>query len=181
MTTWRLPAELRTERLLLRRHRPGDVDDLLVFHSDPELVRYLPWPVRDRDAVVEFLVQRAGLVEAAEDGQWVSYAVELADEPHPVIGEVLLKRKDAARGVAEVGYALAPSAQGRGLASEAVAAMLDLGATAFGVRTVHATVDERNAASIRLLERFGFSHAGPAEEAGDEPLQLHTLTIDHSG
>ncbi len=40
---------IRTERLDLRPHRMEDLDDLLAFHSDPDVVRYVPWPVRDRE------------------------------------------------------------------------------------------------------------------------------------
>ena len=41
---------LETERLVLRAHRREDLDDLVRFHGDPEVVRYVPWPVRDRAA-----------------------------------------------------------------------------------------------------------------------------------
>jgi RimJ/RimL family protein N-acetyltransferase len=181
MTTqpWVLPASVRTERLLLRPHRPGDVDDLLVFHSDPDIVRYLPWPVRTRDDVVAFVDKRMTLTTAREDGDWVAYAIEsrVGDDAGHVIGEVLLKRKDAARATAEVGYAIAAHLHGRGLASEAVTAMLELGATAFGVREVHAIVDERNAASIRLLERFGFTFAGPHPDEVEQQLVRYTRAL----
>jgi len=49
---WVVEHPIETERLRLRPHRMSDVDDLLRFHSDPEVVRYLPWPVRDRAAVL---------------------------------------------------------------------------------------------------------------------------------
>ncbi len=44
MTTepWVLPDSTETERLLLRPHRRSDVDDLLVFHSDPDTLSLAP-------------------------------------------------------------------------------------------------------------------------------------------
>jgi RimJ/RimL family protein N-acetyltransferase len=182
MTTdpWVLPESIRTERLLLRPHRPGDVDDLLVFHSDPDIVRFVPWQVRSRDEVVTFIEGRMQLLTAAADGSWVVYAIESRDDTDTaghVIGEVLLKRADAARGIAELGYALAAHAHGRGIASEAVAAMLELGRTAFGVREVHAIVDERNAASIRLLERFGFDFDAPHPDPVEDRLVRYRLHL----
>jgi RimJ/RimL family protein N-acetyltransferase len=176
---WVLPEAVRTERLVLRPHRPGDVDDLLVFHSDPEIVRYLPWPVRTRPDVVQFIEKRMTLVTATADGDWVACAIELhaGDGAGHVIGEVLLKRKDAVRGIAEVGYAIASHAHGRGYASEAVAAMVELGRTAFGVREVHAVVDERNAASIRLLDRFGFALDGPYPDEQEDQLVLYVRRL----
>lgn len=181
MTTdpWVLPDSIGTERLLLRPHRPDDVDDLLEFHADPEIVRYVPWEVLDRDGVVAFVEKRMGLVRADEDGAWVVYAIELTegDAAGTVVGEVLLKREDAARGIAELGYAVSARVQGRGIASEAVAAMLELGATAFGVTEVHAIVDERNAASIRLLDRFGFVLVGPYPDEVEQQLVLYVRRL----
>ena len=145
MTTepWVLPESVRTERLLLRPHRLEDVDDLIVFHADPEIVRYVPWEVMDRDAVVAFVEKRMGLVRADDDGAWVVYAIEsrTGATERTVVGEVLLKREDAARGIAELGYALAAHAQGAGLASEAVGAMLELGSG--GVRREGGARDRR--------------------------------------
>jgi RimJ/RimL family protein N-acetyltransferase len=185
MTTdpWVLPDSIRTERLLLRPHRPDDVDDLLVFHSDPEIVRFVPWQVRTRDEVVTFIEGRMQLLAASADGSWVVYAIELVDPDvlddgeGYVVGEVLLKRADAANGIAELGYAIAAHVHGRGIASEAVAAMLELGRTTFGVREVHAIVDERNAPSIRLLERFGFVLDGPYPDEIEDQLMLYVLRL----
>ena len=58
----RLP--LQTERLVLRTHRAEDLDDLVVFHGDPEVVRYVPWPLRDRTATEQTL--RVSADEIAE-------------------------------------------------------------------------------------------------------------------
>ena len=149
--TWELPDRLHTSRLVLRAHRLDDVDDLLEFHSDPEVVRYLPWPVRDREQVLEHLGRRVEQTRAATDGEWVAYAAEFEGT---VVGEVLLKRVSVT--VAELGYAFARRVHGTGVASEACAAMLDLGSARFGIERVIAVVDPRNSASIRLLERFGF-------------------------
>ena len=183
MTTepWVLPDSVATERLVLRPHRADDVDDLLVFHSDPEIVRYVPWEVMDRDQVAAFVEKRMTLLTAAEDGTWVVYAIELptpegAGDGH-VVGEVLLKRESAEHGIAELGYAVSAHVQGQGIASEAVVAMLELGRAAFGVRTVHAVVDERNAASIRLLDRLGFALDGPHPDEHEDRLVLYVRQL----
>lgn len=33
----------------------SDVDDLYEYQSDPEIVRYIPWPERSREQVIEAL------------------------------------------------------------------------------------------------------------------------------
>jgi RimJ/RimL family protein N-acetyltransferase len=55
----------------------------------------------------------------------------------------------------EVGYGLAPSARGRGYATEALQAMVGL-AGDLGVATVRADTDLDNVASQRVLEKAGF-------------------------
>ncbi|MEG8052490.1 GNAT family protein [Sphingomonas aerolata] len=64
-------------------------------------------------------------------------------------------RADARAGVTEIGFILARARWGRGLASEAVSAVLDQ-LFAEGQHRVFADADSENSASILLLERLGF-------------------------
>ena len=66
-------------------------------------------------------------------------------------------------GEAEVGYGFAASVRGRGLATEALEAVLGL-AAAQGVRTVVALTAPDNIASQRVLERCGFVRQGVVED-----------------
>jgi len=68
-------------------------------------------------------------------------------------------------GEIEVGYGLVESARGLGLASESLAAVIDL-AREHGVRRMVALTDVDNVPSQRVLQRAGFVQAGPAT-AGD--------------
>jgi ribosomal-protein-alanine N-acetyltransferase len=70
-------------------------------------------------------------------------------------------------GVVEIGYGLAPEYRGRGLASEAVLALI--AQVAASVRAVHARVAPGNVASIRLLRRCGFSRLEPETGPGAAP------------
>ncbi|GAA0615127.1 GNAT family N-acetyltransferase [Kribbella sandramycini] len=145
---------LQTERLDLRPHRHGDVDDMLAFHSLPEVVRYTPWPVRDRKQTEEALEARLNAGRLTEPGQWLILAIELR-ETGTVIGEVLLKWASDVNRSGEIGYALHPGYQGKGLASEAARAMLRIGFEELGLHRITAVVDDRNTASWQLLERIG--------------------------
>ena len=62
-------------------------------------------------------------------------------------------------GVSEIGYLLARDAQGRGIAQEAVTAVIDR-LFAEGQRRVFADCDPENRESIALLERLGFQLEG---------------------
>ena len=157
---WTFDYPLRTARLDLRPHTAADLDDLLVFHSDPEVVRYIPWTVRDRQQTHAALALKIPQVSAAAAGEWIVLAIEDRSS-HTVIGEILLKRKSDT--VAEIGYVLATHAQGKGLASEAVDHLMAQAEKFFGITTFDAVIEKPNVASQRLLTRAGFVPVPPTE------------------
>ncbi len=55
----------------------------------------------------------------------------------------------------EIGFTLAPAAQGRGLGAEAVIGVLDFLFARLGKHRAFASVDPRNEPSLRLLQRVG--------------------------
>jgi RimJ/RimL family protein N-acetyltransferase len=146
-----LPVE--TERLVLRAHRADDLDDLLRFHSDPEVVRWTPWPVRDRAATEETLASKIGMTELREPGQWLVLAIE-ERATGTVIGEALLEWASERQG--ELGFALGRDHHGRGYAAEAATAMMRLGFDELGFHRITAVCIDENVASAGLLRKLGF-------------------------
>lgn len=145
---------IKTDRLDLRPHRMNDLDDLLAFHSDPEVVRYVPWPVRDREQTRAALEVKLTQDALTEPGQWLVLAMELR-ETGAVIGEVLLKWASDTSRQGELGFAMHAGHQGRGLAAEAARAALRLGFEDLGLHRICATVIGGNTASTTLLTRLG--------------------------
>jgi [ribosomal protein S5]-alanine N-acetyltransferase len=146
-------TELRTERLLLRPWRFSDLDDAFANASDPEWARYLwrvPQPYTRRDAE-EFI---AGAVAGGWNGQAL-FAIEL--EGHAV-GGVRLGIVDPAGMTASIGYNVARPHWGRGIATEAVSAVLRYGFETLKLHRIFATADERNLASIRVMQKLGMKH-----------------------
>ncbi|WP_406052922.1 GNAT family N-acetyltransferase [Kribbella sp. NBC_00889] len=145
---------LRTERLDLRPHRMDDLDDLYAFHSRLEVVRYTPWPVRDREQTRVALEAKLSQGELTEPGQWLVLAIELR-ETGTVIGEVLLKWASQTDRQGEIGFALHTDYQGKGLAAEAAREVLRVGFEDLGLHRIVAILDDRNTPSAQLLERLG--------------------------
>jgi [ribosomal protein S5]-alanine N-acetyltransferase len=89
-----------------------------------------------------------------QPGQWVQLGIA---EPRTdvLVGDIGLHLSDDGQ-TGEVGFTLAPSAQGRGVASAAVRDALQLLFTATPVSRVLGITDARNTPSVRLLERLGF-------------------------
>jgi RimJ/RimL family protein N-acetyltransferase len=152
---WTPDYPVRTARLDLRPHTAGDLDDLFAFHSDSEVVRYIPWPVRTLDETRTALDAKLPRHRVDVEGEWLVLAMELRATGR-VIGEVLLRCADAEAGEGELGYALHAGFQRQGYASEAARAMLELAFGTFGLRRVTAVLDVRNAASAGLVEKLGF-------------------------
>ena len=48
-----MTLRIETERLVLRPMLMSDVDDLYEYQSNPEIVRYIPWPARTMAQVKE--------------------------------------------------------------------------------------------------------------------------------
>ena len=153
---WTPAYPVSTERLLLRPHAPADLGDLLKFHSDAEVVRYIPWPVRTEEETRFALLAKVAQTRVDADGQWLVLAIELA-ETGQVIGEVLLKCVSDENGEGELGYALNAAFHRKGYAFEAAHRMLSLGFAEFGLRRITATLDSRNLASAGLLEKLGMT------------------------
>ncbi len=91
--------------------------------------------------------------------------VRLAESGLAVGGIGFLHAPDT-DGEVEVGYGLASSAQGQGLATEALQGVMAL-ARSHEVRRIAATTSPENGASHRVLVRCGFSRDGVVD-GGDE-------------
>jgi ribosomal-protein-alanine N-acetyltransferase len=154
----RRAAELRTERLVLRRARPDDLDAIHAIMADPETMRF--WatsPHASRDVSRSWLDSMLSSPPDRSD----DFVIELAGEAVGKLGAWRLP---------EMGFLLRRDLWGRGLASEALAAYLEYMAGR-GVPFLAADVDPRNQSSLALLARFGFRITGGAKatyEIGDE-------------
>jgi len=89
-----------------------------------------------------------------------------------VVGVVGVEDVNADVGRAMIGYWLATPATGRGLATRAVADVLQWARNETDIRTVWAMAAERNVASRRVLEANGFREVGSrgTDERGDTQL-----------
>ena len=97
---------------------------------------------------------------------WLNWAL-FARDLNAYVGSVQATVRD--EGEAEIAYSLFVPAWGRGFASEAVAAMLEVLRTDFAARRFVAHVDPRNRRSVALLERLDFVRAGT--RAASNPTQ----------
>jgi len=138
-----------TDRLILRHARLADVDDMHAILSNPVAMTY--WSSLPHETVEQTRAWVAGMVEAAESGPGLDFIIEFEGR---AIGKAGFWK------LPEIGYILHPDVWGRGLAREALEAVIRVGFEHGGVETITADVDPRNAASLGLLERLGFVRTG---------------------
>lgn len=141
-------AVLRTERLVLRPLNPAGARALL------DLPPAGGFPSAD-DAG---LLRRTA---AASDEVRHTYVLEHEGSPVGTLGIAGTLSPD---GDQELGYALVPTARGRGLGTEAVGALCAVLERVPGVRRLTAEVQPGNEASLRLLHRLGFVEVGGASQ-----------------
>jgi RimJ/RimL family protein N-acetyltransferase len=154
-----------TERLVLRPLLESDLPVLVAYRRDPDVARYQTWDVDFSQADAEDML--AGLRDSElgrAGGDWVTLAaVDRRDGT--VHGDCAARVLATPRATAEVGVTFAPSSQGRGLATEAMRAVVGRLFDEHGVHRVYAETDDRNAPVHRLFERLGFRCEGRFVEA----------------
>jgi RimJ/RimL family protein N-acetyltransferase len=140
---------MATERLILRPLRIEDAEALHPMYSDADANTYGSHP-----STTTFEESRARLEKSLNDKTWRAWAVTLKGDD-AAIGTVACYEKRQGK-VTEIGYVLKRAFWGKGLVTEAVAAMIDL-LFAEGQRRVFADTDPDNTASIAVLRRLGFT------------------------
>lgn len=85
------------------------------------------------------------------------------DAPRRLVGSVVFHGSPRDGGMVEVGYGVEDASQGLGYATEATAAQVEWALEQPGVRRIEATTPPWHSASIRVLEKAGFSRAGLEE------------------
>jgi RimJ/RimL family protein N-acetyltransferase len=143
----------RTPRLLLRPGFPEDAPALAAAIADESIVRNLaavPWPYSMRDAEAFLACPRDPILPSL-------LIFERGQAAPQLIGSCGLGRR--ASGSVEMGYWIARPFWGRGYATEACRALVDIART-LGLLSLEGSHFLDNPASARVLEKLGFRPLG---------------------
>jgi RimJ/RimL family protein N-acetyltransferase len=171
-----------TERLVLRRERPGDLEVWLKHMNTPEVMK-MTGGVQAPDKVAESFAKMAadGLLSfyflaLKSDGMLIGKA-GLAPIETPVAPEEL-------RGAVQVGWTLRADCWGQGYAREAAQAALSLAFERLALPRVYAQTSQRNTPSWGLMERLGMArraeldYPDPDYPPEDNPTMVYSLDRD---
>lgn len=145
--------QINTPRLVLREISNADVNEIFFLRSDATVLTYL-----DKDpekSVEETAAWIRRIKNDQENNEGILWGISTISDI-TVIGTICYWRLDKRNYRAEIGYALHPAAQGKGIMDEAMKAVLEYGFTQMKLHSVEANVNPLNQGSIKLLERNGF-------------------------
>ncbi len=151
------PPSLETERLTLRALTPSDAGEIFSYASDPEVARYMVWEVhRSMQDAEAFLDLTMGRYESGGPPDWgIIYKGD-----GRLVGTSGFVGWDREHARAEVGYVLHRDYWGRGLAAEALGAMISFGFARMSLNRIEARCIAENAASARVMEKAGMAYEG---------------------
>jgi RimJ/RimL family protein N-acetyltransferase len=143
----------RTPRLLLRPGFPEDAPALAMAIADRAIARNLavvPWPYTLRDAEAYLASPRDPVLPSL-------LIFERTGAEPQLVGSCGLGRRPS--GAVEMGYWIARGHWGRGIATEACKALIDIALT-LGLAQLEGSHFLDNPASGRVLEKLGFEPVG---------------------
>lgn len=147
--------ELHTRRLRLMPLSPRDADDMYALGSLPEVMRYTSMPPQTREESDAFLERWLAGMREGSIASWIA-----RERGGDFVGHASVFGIDAKNHCGEIGYVLMPQAWGKGYGSEVVATLIRYGFHYRKLARLNADVDPANRASIRVLEKHGFSREG---------------------
>lgn len=163
---------LTAGELTLRPWVPTDVPGIVDAYSDPGIRR---WHARDMTPA-----EAAPWVTAAASS-WMtetgaSWAV--TSSTGELLGRMSLRTVDLQDGLADIGYWVAPSARGRGVASRALALVSSWAIRDLGLHRLELEHSTRNRPSCRVAEKAGYQLEGTKRssalhEDGWHDMHLH--------
>lgn len=148
---------LETKRLILRPFKKTDFEAFAEINANPQVMRYFPKPYTPE--------QTAKMMEIwAQKQSRYGYAFSAAEEKETgvLLGMVGLSRLEEGIPLApctEIGWRLAPTAWGKGYASEAAAAWLNHGLETLGLSEILSFAPKLNIPSQKVMGRIGMNRA----------------------
>lgn len=161
---------IETPRLLLRRFRIEDAEDMFKnWASDPEVTRFLTWPVHSSVEVTRDLLK--DWIPRYEDGGYFNWVME-HKETGKAIGNISVVRLREDIESADMGYCMSRAFWGQGFMPEALKAVMEYLFDVVGMNRVAACHDANNPKSGRVMEKAGMKLEGTLRAAGKNNLGI---------
>lgn len=181
----RAPSEIATPRLQLRQLRDEDTEPFAAMNADVRVMEFFPrlWSREESKAAL------VRIEEGFQDRGFGIYAVDVQNAFAGILGLSVPSFDAHFTPCVEILWRLAPQFWGRGYASEAAEAVLNMASQKLAIAEVVAFTVVDNLRSIRVMERLGmqrdptgdFDHPAVAEPRLKRHLLYRTIATCQMG
>jgi RimJ/RimL family protein N-acetyltransferase len=151
------PLRIETERLVLRLHRPDDLDARLAMTNDEDVVRFIGGETQDAEENWTRILRY--------NGHWALFGCGVFAIEEKATGAFIGEAgfADFHRGLGddfdlhpEGAWVFSSEAQGKGYATEAMQAAIEWRESRFGATRMVCLIAHENEPSLRVAEKLGF-------------------------
>lgn len=135
-------------KVILRKLAISDVDDLLTINLNPDVTKYIPFMIRDRNVLLSWINSLS-----PADHEFMILLPHPDDTDSEIIGECSLDENG------EIGLMILPKYWRQGYGTDTVKQLMKI-AHDLGMEAVTAQTDRENKACVGLLRSMGFTAKG---------------------
>lgn len=148
---------LETERLYLRKITEQDAPHLMEYLSDEEVMKH--YGLEPFESVEDALGEIQWYDSLLAEQSGIRWGISMKNDER-IIGSVGFHRYVPQHHRVEIGFELSKAYWGKGIAGEALNAVLSYGFEHFPIQRIEALIEPENVASQRLVEKHGFVREG---------------------
>jgi ribosomal-protein-alanine N-acetyltransferase len=148
---------LETKRLVLREVTTEDSNSLLKYLSDEEVMKY--YGLNPFQSINDALDEISWYQSIQKNKTGIRWGITLKDQG-AVIGSCGFHNSVLQHFRTEIGFELSKDHWGKGIAYEAVQAIISYGFDHLDLQRIEALIEPPNSSSQRLVEKLGFIREG---------------------
>ena len=157
-----------TERLRIRPFRQKDAKRLYTIHAEDAVKKWIPnESYEDRKEAEEAIEFFTDCVNHGELPYVLAVELKATGE---LIGDTGVNEVEGKPNEVEIGYVISEKHSRKGYASELVKAMTEFTVLKFGISVLYGRVMRGNDASVRVLEKNGYTFVREESGAEDDPF-----------
>lgn len=145
--------ELTTEHYCLRQLSTEDVNEIFILRSDKRVLEFLDiQKAETADDALKFIDK---IINENSYPDWFYWGIT-EKENRKLIGTICLWNFSEDRTQADIGFALLPEFQGKGIMQEVLPKVLEYGFNELNLNCIKGETAAKNIKSIKLMEKYGF-------------------------
>jgi [ribosomal protein S5]-alanine N-acetyltransferase len=148
---------IETERLILRQITKDDAEDIFKYLSDENVMKY--YGLEPFKSIDEAMEEIGWYQSSFDEGSGVRWGITLKGHGK-VIGSCGFLNKVPQHYRSEIGFELSKDHWGKGIANEALAAVIHYGFEQLNLQRIQALIEPPNLSSQKLVEKNGFIKEG---------------------